>query len=64
MATRDRLKIEDQRQKVPPEVTMASMIQDDLGIKVDADLLRDWIWLRWGRLSPLAHKIHANERKR
>lgn len=44
-----------------PEVLLAKMFKEDLGIEVDPQALRMFIRFRWGRVSVLAHTIHEGK---
>jgi len=41
-----------------PEVFLAKMLKDDLGVEVNPQALRMFIRAQWGNVSACAHKIH------
>lgn len=44
------------------EQILASMFFEDLGVTIEPQALRMFIRHRFGRLSPLAHRIHDGKR--
>ena len=44
------------------EQIMVDMIRDDLGVVIDPQAWRMFMRCRFGRLSPLAHRIHDGKR--
>lgn len=44
-----------------PEVLLAKMFKEDLGVEIDPQALRMFIRFRWGRVSALAHIIHEGK---
>lgn len=44
------------------EQVMVDMIREDLGVTIDPQAWRMFIRHRFGRISPLAHRIHDGKR--
>lgn len=49
--------------ETPPEVALAALVKDDLGVSVDAQALRMFVLLRWEKITGAAHAIHNEERR-
>lgn len=53
---------DDNKTSVPteaPEVLLAKMFKDDLGVMIEPQALRMFIRWRWERITPVAHRIHG-----
>lgn len=44
------------------EQVMVDMIREDLGVSIDPQAWRMFVRHRFGRISPLAHRIHDGKR--
>lgn len=44
------------------EQIMVNMIREDLGVVIEPQAWRMFIRARWGKLMPLAHRIHEGKR--
>jgi hypothetical protein len=52
---------EAKEDKRSSEKVFVDMIQQDLGIKIDAQAWRMFLRCRWDRITPLAHRIHEGK---
>jgi len=44
-----------------PEVFLAKLLKDDLGVEINPQALRMFIRAQWGNISACAHKIHEGK---
>ena len=44
----------------PPEVILAKLFKDDLGVTINPQALRMFIQWRWDRISVLSHRVHGS----